>query len=437
MSEYRTLLRALFDAAVSAAHPAAILARHLPEPPASGRIVLLAAGKAAGSMVEAGEAFYLDERGVTRERLGGIAVARRGYCRPTRCVPCIEAGHPVPDEKGMAAAAEALELASSAGPDDLVLALVSGGGSANWVLPVEGVSLEDKQAVTRALLRAGANIGEINTVRKHLSRIKGGRLAAAAAPAPIVTLAISDVPHDDPSVIASGPTVADRSTLEGARDVLSSYRIQPPDSVRRALESDANETPKPGDERLAGASFEIISRPADAVAAAETEARRAGYEPIVLGADLEGEAREVAARHAAQAREIAGRGGRAAIISGGELTVTIRGDGRGGPNQEYALALALALEGSEGIWGLAGDTDGTDGGGGEPSDPAGAFVAPDTLERARARGLDPAQFLDQNDATGFFEQIDDLLLTGPTFTNVNDLRVVLIDSDARGAAQSS
>ncbi len=420
----RATLRAIFDAAVAAAHPAGRLANHLPAPP-KGRVVLLGAGKAAGSMIAAAEAHYLDELGLPADRLTGLGVARQGYGCATRVVPVLEAGHPVPDQNGIDATARILAFARAAGPDDLVLALLSGGGSANWIAPAGALTLAEKQGITRALLRSGAVIGEINCVRKHLSRIKGGRLAALARPARLVSLAISDVPGDDPSAIASGPTVPDPTTLADARAIFAKYGIDLPASAKALLDDPAMETPKPGDPVFAGSAYEIVARPADALAAAARAAAQAGYEIVDLGPDVEGEARDVACAHAAMARELAGQGRRAAILSGGELTVTIRGGGRGGPNQEYALALALALDGAAGISAVAGDTDGTDGGGGAASDPAGAFVDATTLARARALGLDPAAMLADNDSTGFFERLGDLLTPGPTLTNVNDLRAIL------------
>ncbi len=423
----RVFLEALFSAAVAAAHPSTCLPPALPAPPANGRLILLAAGKAAGSMLEVAEAHYLDTLGFDPARLAGIGVARHGYGRPTRRLEMVEAGHPVPDAAGLAAAQKAIDLAAGAQADDLVLVLLSGGASANWIAPALGVELDDKRALTRALLRSGANITEINTVRKHLSRIKGGRLAALAQPARVVTLAISDVPGDDPAVIGSGPTVPDPTTLAEARDVLTRFRIEPASSIAVALRDGANESPKPGDPAFANSEYHLIARPADSFVAAEKMARDAGIEPILIGDNLEGEAREVAAAQAAQALELKGAGKRVVLLSGGELTVTMRGQGRGGPNQEYALALAEALQGAPGIYAVAGDTDGTDGGGGDASDPAGAFVVPDTLARARALGLDPASFLANNDSTSFFERIGDLLTPGPTCTNVNDFRAVFVD----------
>lgn len=423
----RSFLADLFDRAVGAAHPAGCLPPLLPKPPA-GRIILLAAGKAAGAMAEAAEAFYLNALRLPAERLCGLAVARHGYGRPLRQVTMIEAGHPIPDAAGLEAAGRALALADGGGPNDLVLVLMSGGASANWIAPAPGVSFEDKQSVTRALLRSGAAIGEINTVRKHLSRIKGGRLARHAHPAHLVTLAISDVPGDDPAVIGSGPTVPDPSTLAQARAIVAKYRLDLPPSVTRALNDPANESPKPGDAIFSGTRFALAARPADSLTAAEAAVRAAGYACISLGADVEGEARAVAQAHAQIARDLRAQGKRAVILSGGELTVTIRGRGRGGPNQEYALALAIALAGMAGVAAVAADTDGTDGGAGSAADPAGAIVDGDTVARAKALGLDPAAFLADNDSTGFFEALGGLVSPGPTFTNVNDFRAIVVDS---------
>ena len=426
MSDARAFLDSLFATAVAAAHPATFLPPLLPAPP-QGRIVLLAAGKAAGSMAEVAERVYLDERGLAPERLTGVAVARHGYGRPTRAVEMVEAGHPIPDAAGLAAAERALTFADAAGSDDLVLVLMSGGASANWIAPAAGISFADKQAVTRALLKCGAHIGEINTVRKHLSRIKGGRLARHAFPAKVVTIAISDVPGDDPAVIGSGPTVPDPSTLLQARAIVAKYGLVVPDAVTRALADAANETPKPGDAVFARTSVTLAARPADALRAAEAAAKAAGFEVVSLGDRVEGEAREVAAAHARLARELQAAGRRAVILSGGELTVTIRGQGRGGPNQEYALALAIALAGVPGVTALAADTDGTDGGAGAATDPAGAVIDGHTAARAKNGGLDPAAFLADNDSTGFFKRAGGLLETGPTYTNVNDFRAIVVD----------
>jgi len=426
MSTPRAFLDQLFRAAVAAAHPASTLPPLLPRPPA-GRVIVLGAGKAAGSMAEAAEDFYLDRLSLAAGRFSGIAVARHGYGRPTRVVEMIEAGHPIPDEAGLKAAERVLAIADGAGADDLVLVLMSGGASANWIAPAEGVSFADKQAVTRALLRSGANISEINCVRKHLSRIKGGRLARHAHPAQLLTIAISDVPGDDPSAIGSGPTVPDPTPLADARAIAAKYRLALPDSVTRALADTKNESPKPGDPMFANTKFMLAARPADALRAAQAAVTAAGYECVSLGDRVEGEAREVAEQHAALARELRAKGKRAVILSGGELTVTIKGRGRGGPNQEYALALAIALSGVPGVAAVAADTDGTDGGGGGANDPAGAVIDGNTVTRAKARGLDHAAFLTDNDSTGFFSALGDLVVPGPTFTNVNDFRAIVVD----------
>jgi hydroxypyruvate reductase len=400
---------------------------HLPAPPKNGRLIVLAAGKAAGSMTAAAERHYLDTLHFEPSRILGFAVARHGYGRPTRLVTMVEAGHPIPDASGVAAAERTLDLAGQAGRDDLVLALLSGGASANWIAPIPGVTLEDKQLLTRALLLSGAAIGEINVVRKHLSRIKGGWLAAKAHPARVVTLAISDVPGDSPTVIGSGPTVGDPSTLAEARAIAEKYRIELPLSIARALFDQNNETPKPNDPVFANNEFRLIARPYDAFRAAENAVRAGGLDCVMLGDRIEGDAEVAATEHARLARDLQAQGRRAVMLSGGELTVAVHGKGRGGRNQHYALALALALDGASGITALAADTDGTDGGRGSPDDPAGAYVDETTLPRARSLGLDPAAFLDDNNSTGFFAQLNDLLMTGPTCTNVNDFRAILVD----------
>jgi hydroxypyruvate reductase len=422
----REFLTDLFETAVAAVHPAACLTPFLPPPPA-GRLIVCAAGKAAGSMAEVTERHYFDQFGLAPTRLDGVAVTRRGYGRPTRRVNQIEAGHPVPNAAGLAGAAKMLSLVDNADSQDLVLVLMSGGASANLIAPATGVTLAEKQTLTRQLLKSGAAIGEINTVRKHLSAIKGGRLAARAYPAPVVTLAISDVPGDDPAVIGSGPTVADPTTLADARAVAARFGLVLSPAIAQALEDAANESPKPGDRRLKGTTFHIVARPADALEAATRRIKAAGYECLLLGDSLEGEAREIAHSHAKLAREVLAAGRRAVILSGGELTVTIRGQGQGGPNQEYALALVAEFDGIAGLAAIAGDTDGTDGGSGEPDDPAGAFVGADSAARARALGLDPALFLADNNSGGFFAALGDLLRPGPTFTNVNDFRAILVD----------
>ena len=422
----RALLLGFLDEAIAAAHPSRCLAQHLPAP-GSGRLIILGAGKAGGSMAAVASRFYRETHGVDANRIAGFAVARHGYGEEAPMIRMVEAGHPVPDQAGIDATIETLRLAGDAGPEDDVLVLLSGGGSANWIAPAGDLTLTEKQAVTKALLRSGAPIGEINAVRKHLSRIKGGRLAVKARNArSILTLAISDVPHDDPAVIASGPTVPDPSTLAEALAICERRHIPLPDTARALLNDPANETPKAGDPAFARSEYRIIARPIDALEAAAAAASKAGYDLVMLGPDVEGEAREVAAEHAQMAREMAQAGRRVAIISGGELTVTIRGEGHGGPNQEYALALAIALDGHPGILGIAADTDGTDGGRGEATDPAGGLVDPSTLERARAAGLDPAAMLADNDSTRFFATLGDLVQPGPTRTNVNDCRIILV-----------
>jgi glycerate 2-kinase len=427
MTDRRPLLRAIFDAAVAAAHPGVVLSAHLPPAP-KGRVICLAAGKAAAAMAAAAERHYLDELDLAPSRLEGVATTRHGHGVPTRRIKVVEAGHPVPDEAGLKGAEESLHYAGSAGAGDLLLVLLSGGGSANWIAPVEGVSFAQKQLLTRALLRSGAPIGEINTVRKHLSRIKGGRLARAGQrAAEVVTLAISDVPHDDPSAIASGPTVPDPTTLADARAIVAKYGLKPDDEIRRALDDAKNESCKPGDPAFARARFELIARPKASLDAAIGKARDAGYAIVDLGADLEGEARGVAADHAQLALQALGDGKRVAILSGGELTVTVRGQGRGGPNQEYALALAGLLKDMPGISALAADTDGADGGAGSAADPAGAMIDQATFAKMKSLGLDPGAYLANNDATTFFAATGDLLKTGPTLTNVNDIRVILVD----------
>ena len=430
-------LRALFDAALAAADPAKLItgqaiAAHLPQPVA-GRTIVIGAGKASAAMACAFEKAWPGP-------LAGMVITRHGHAVACRCIEIVEAGHPVPDPAGEAAARRILDLARGLGPQDQLVCLLSGGGSALLTLPASGLTLADKQAVTRALLRSGATIGEINTVRKHLSRVKGGRLAAAAAPAQIVTLAISDVPGDDPAVIASGPTVPDPTTFADARAVLAKYRIAPPAAVAAHLAAAAEETPKPGDPIFARARFELIASPQQALAAAAEAALARGLTPIVLSDRIEGEARDVAAVHAAIALQVAAGHFRvgagivsppAVLLSGGETTVTVRGTGRGGRNTEFLLALAAALakapEGASRIAALACDTDGIDG----MEDNAGAIVYPDTLERANSQGIAIADKLAQNDGYGFFAALGDLVVTGPTLTNVNDFRAILVLANPR------
>ncbi len=414
----RQFLRSLFRAAIDDADPTLCLPPHLPVPPV-GRTVVVGAGKASAAMAKAVEDHFANA-------IDGLVVTRYGHLVPCRRIQVVEAAHPVPDAAGRAAAERILGLVRDRTRDDLVLCLISGGGSALLTCPVPGVSLEAMQALTGVLLKSGATISEINVIRKHLSRIAGGRLAVAAYPARVLTLAISDVPGDDPSAIASGPTVPDPSTLAEAAAVLAKYGIVSPPSVAAHLARADAETPKPDDPRFASSEFHIIASPKASLEAAAALAAKHKIAPIVLGDAIEGEARDVARAHAAIAREIAtGRGQvrpPAVILSGGETTVTVRGSGRGGRNAEYLLALAIALAETPLAHGLAGDTDGIDG----TEDNAGATFGPDTLARARAKGLDPAAYLDDNDAYTLFRALDELVVTGPTLTNVNDFRAILI-----------
>ncbi len=420
----RTLLD-MYDAAVRRAHPSRCLPEHLPEPPANGRIIIVGAGKASAAMAVAAEQFY--RKRSLLDRITGFVTTGHGYTLPTDRIEIIEAGHPVPDAGSAAAADRALALAQQAGPDDIVLVLLSGGASALWSAPAEGVSFGAKQALTRELLKSGARIHDLNCVRKHLSRIKGGKLAAAAYPGRVLTLAISDVPGDERATIGSGPTVGDPTTLADARSVLHRFGITPASEIAAALDNLANETPKPGSAVLAASEFELIAAPKASLEAAAEVARSNGYRIENLGDALEGEAREVARLHAVLAKGTRDAGERVVILSGGELTVTVRGSGSGGPNQEYALGLVLALDGAQGVAALAADTDGIDGGAGSPEDPAGALVFPNTKVRASALNLDAATFLANNDSTTYFRALGDLVLCGPTQTNVNDFRAILID----------
>ena len=414
----RAFLQSLFGAAIAAADPARVVPPHLPPPP-KGRTIVLGAGKASAAMAKAVEDNW-------PAPLDGLVVTRYGHGVPCKRIEIVEAAHPVPDRRGQDAARRILDLAVSAGPDDLVLALISGGGSALLALPAEGITLADKQAVNRALLSSGADIGEMNTVRKHLSAIKGGRLAAAAWPAPLVALAISDVPGDDPSIIASGPTVADPSTFADARAILARYAITPPATVAARFAAAIDETPKPGDERLGHARIIVIASPVGSLAAAADIARAAGVTPLILGDALEGEAREVGRVMAGIALSARLHGEPVAppavLLSGGETTVTVHGKGKGGRNAEFLAGLAVALNGAPDIFALAGDTDGIDG----SQDNAGALVTPNTLARARGLGLDLRASLATNDCWSFFDALGDLVVTGPTLTNVNDFRAVLV-----------
>ena len=420
-ADARALLRALFDAALAAARPATCLAPYIAKlQPPKGRTIVIGAGKASAAMARAVEDQW-------PHPLEGLVVTRYGYGETCKRIEIVEAAHPVPDDKGRETAGRIYERVQGLSADDLLLCLISGGASALLALPAEGLTLNHKQEVNRALLKSGANIVEMNTVRKHLSAIKGGRLAIAAQPARVLSWLISDVPNDDPGVIGSGPTVADKTTFADALTVLAKYRIDPPAAVLRHLQEGAagriEETPKPGDPRLATVETIMVATPRRSLEAAAAVARERGVEVAMLGDNLEGEARELGAEHARQAIERAKRGGKpVAILSGGETTVTVRGKGRGGRNVEYLLAQAIAANGASGIWGLSADTDGVDG----AEDIAGAVFTPDTLVRARAKGRDPQSMLDDNDGHGFFEMLGDSLITGPTRTNVNDFRVTLI-----------
>jgi glycerate 2-kinase len=423
MSE-RQLLRDMFEAAIAAALPDKAVPANLPEPPA-GRTVVVGAGKAAASMARAVEAHWPDDK-----PLSGLGVTRYGHgVGPLKRIEVVEAAHPIPDAAGQQAARRILDLVTGLGPDDLALCLISGGGSALLSLPAPGITLDDKQALNKALLRSGANINEINCVRKHLSAIKGGRLAVAAAPARIVSLIISDVPGDDPSVIASGPTTPDTTTLADAKAVLRRYGIVPPRSVQALLDNGKSETPKPGDLAFARSEIRIIAAPQASLMASAGVATRAGYRPLILGDALEGEAKEVGKVMAGIARQVVMHGQPAAppcvLISGGETTVTVGGGGKGGRNVEFLLSLAVELDGRPRIFAIAGDTDGTDG----AEEVAGAIVTPDSLERARRLGLNARALLADNDAHGFFRVLGDQVITGPTLTNVNDFRAVLINAE--------
>ena len=425
----RAFLRALYNAAVERALPGQVMAGYLPPPPdpAKGRTLVIGGGKASGAMAAALDALWPADAPIS-----GLVLTRYRHtppaytARPGR-IRVLEAAHPVPDEAGRRGAQQMLEAVHGLTADDLVIALVSGGGSALLSLPAAGLSFEDKQQVNRALLTSGASIDEMNCVRKHLSAIKGGRLAAACAPARVLTLLISDVPGDTPEVIASGPTLADPSTCADALAIIDRYRISVPPAARAGLESGAYETPKPGDPRFAGHSVRMIATPQQSLEAAAALARQAGIAAHILSDEIEGESREVGKVHAALARAVARRGAPFAkpcvILSGGETTVTVKSKGgRGGRASEFLLGCAIALQAEPGVHVLAADTDGIDG----VEDNAGAIVAPDTLARAAAQGLKPAVFLDRNDAYNFFAPLGDLVVTGPTFTNVNDFRALLV-----------
>ena len=430
-SQPRQFLETLYRAAVTRALPLQNTAAFLPTPP-QGRTIVIGAGKAGGSMAQAVEALW-----PTDKPLEGLVVTRYGHIPPrpaglNQRIDLVEASHPVPDAAGLAAAQRILAMVQGLTKSDLVLCLISGGGSALLTLPADGLSLEDKQRINKELLNSGANIGEMNCVRKHLSGIKGGRLAAACAPARVVTLMISDVPGDDPSVIASGPTVPDATTCADALAILKRYGIDVPAAVRAQLESGALETPKPGDDAFNGHEVHLIATPQQSLEAAAQAARAAGIHAYILSDEMEGESREVGKVHAALARAVSTKNQPfqkpCVILSGGETTVTVKpvkdgaARGKGGRAGEFCLGLALALQGQPGVYAMAADTDGIDG----MEDNAGAFVAPDTLARAAAQGMKVDAFLDRNDAYGYFQPLGDLFITGPTHTNVNDFRALLI-----------
>ncbi|MEZ0245636.1 MAG: glycerate kinase [Methylophilaceae bacterium] len=419
--DHAQLLRRLFDAAIQAARPVHCLPPCLPPPP-YGRTLVLGAGKASAAMAQALERHW-------QGALSGLVVTQYGHSVPCERIAIVEAAHPVPDEAGLAAARQMLALTNGLTADDLVICLFSGGGSALLPLPLDGLTLQDKQDVTAALLKSGASIREINCVRRHLSAIKGGRLAAACHPAQVLTLLISDVPGDDPVDIASGPTVGDPTTCEEALEILRRYRIDVTDCVQDILQSGRGETLKPDDPLFARSTVKIVATPHMALQAAAGTARQAGVMPLILGDAIEGEAREVGAEMAGRALHVASTNPLPCVLlSGGETTVVVTGPGRGGRNVEFLLALGLALDGHPGIYALAGDTDGMDGT--EPI--AGALLYPDSLVRAKALGLQARVSLHDNDAHGFFSALGDSVVTGPTLTNVNDFRAILVTPEAAG-----
>ena len=419
-TDRRALLRAMFDAAIAAAQPALCLPPHLPPPP-KGRTLVIGAGKASAAMARALEDHW-------RAPLQGLVVTRYGYAVPCQRIEIVEAAHPVPDEAGLRAAQRIHQLVQGLTADDLVIALISGGGSSLLVAPAPGLSLADKQAINTALLRSGATISEMNCLRRHLSALKGGRLGAACHPAQLLTLLISDVPGDDPIDIASGPTVGDPTTCADALAIVERYRLDLPPAARALLESGAGESVKPADPRLARAQTRIVTAPQMALEAAAQVARAAGVQPYILGDSLEGEARDIGKALAGITRQVVRQGQPfqppCVLLSGGETTVTLKGDGRGGRNVEFLLSLAVALGGLSGVHALAGDTDGVDG----AEEIAGAVLTPDTLARAWALGINPRASLDRNDGHGFFQALGDSVITGPTLTNVNDFRAIVVDA---------
>ncbi|MGB8817286.1 MAG: glycerate kinase [Rhizobiaceae bacterium] len=414
--DHAALLRRLFDCAVATADPMRIVPAHLPAKP-EGRVVVVGAGKASARMAEALESVW--------GPCEGLVITRYGYGRPCEGIEIVEASHPVPDQAGFDATRRMLDLVQSLGEDDLVIALISGGASALLIQPADGVSLAEKQAVNAALLASGAPIGEMNVVRKHLSLVKGGQLAAAAWPARVIALMISDVPGDDPALIGSGPTVPDRSTVAEARDILARWSITAPPAVLAALSRNSSVV-SPDDRRIAHVENKVIAAPMQSLQAAEALAREAGHEVRILSDRIEGEARAIAAAQANLALEIQSQlkpdDRPVLLLSGGELTVTRRGDGIGGPNAEFMLAMAIALDGAPAIWALACDTDGVDG----AAEVAGAVIDETTMAQARAKSLDPSAFLERNDSHTFFQILDAQVVSGPTLTNVNDFRAILI-----------
>ena len=417
-----TLLRHLLDAGVQSALPAEALAGRLPEPPSQGRTLVVGAGKAAASTARAFEARWPGP-------IEGLVATRYGHGAATESIEVIEAAHPVPDAAGLAAGQRMLDLVSGASADDLVICLMSGGASALLAVPARGISLDDKQTVSRQLLRSGANIREMNCVRKHLSAIKGGRLAAAAAPARVVTLTISDVPGDDPAVVGSGPTVPDPTTYAQAIEILEKYDIKAPASVQAHFDRADDESPKPGNAIFDRTQVETIATAQKSLEAAAAAAQARGIQAMILSDCMEGEARDIALAHAGIARQVLRHGQPLSrpcvLLSGGETTVTVRGEGRGGRNAEFLLALATELDGQRGVYALAADTDGIDG----TEDNAGATLTPDTLAAALAQGVDAKQCLRNNDGYRFFAAANELIITGPTLTNVNDFRAILITGD--------
>lgn len=424
-SRFQSLLTRMFDAAIAAAQPKLCLPAHLPLQP-KGRTVVIGAGKASAEMARTLEAHW-------EGPIEGLVITRYGHGVPCKHIEIVEAAHPVPDEAGFLATERVRRLVNGLGPDDLVIALVSGGGSALLAAPGVGLSLAEKQMINRGLLECGASISEMNCVRRHLSAVKGGRLAAACYPARLVTLLLSDVPGDAAVDIASGPTVSDPTRCSDALAILDRYRIQLPPAARRQLESGEFESIKPGDYRLVSSTEHIIATPQMALEAAAAVARAAGYTPHILGDSLEGEARDLGNALAGITRQVVLRRqpfeAPCVLLSGGETTVTMKGDGRGGRNVEFLLSLGIALNGLPGVYAIAGDTDGVDG----VEEIAGAILTPDTLARAWSVGISPRQSLDRNDGHGFFQALGDAVVTGPTLTNVNDFRAILIDKPPPGS----